>query len=111
MNQQWREEATTAVRGLLLWASLINIFVGVVLAWTMLNNGAPFWLYMLFLIPAVVGVWQYTKVGRLSDRWLINARMFYSQAIISFVLASWLSSIFLWLAGRRVTLIANNHQS
>ncbi|GKT04351.1 hypothetical protein [Furfurilactobacillus entadae] len=110
MNQQWHDEAVGAVRGLLKWAGLINIFVGVVLAWTMMSSGANFTVYLIVLVPAIVGVWEYTKVNQISEQWLTRPNAFYWQAVISLILASWISSILLWTAGRRIRVIAEQHQ-
>ncbi|GEK28972.1 hypothetical protein [Furfurilactobacillus siliginis] len=110
MNQQWHDQAVSAVYTLLRWAGMINIFVGVFLAWTVMNAGANFAFYMLTLLPAIVGVWQFTKARQLTDRWLINGGLFYGQAILSFVFASWIASILLWIAGHRLQVLASQQQ-
>ncbi|HAT54847.1 MAG TPA: hypothetical protein DCW31_06355 [Lactobacillus sp.] len=109
MDQRWREQAIAAVRRLLLWAAVINIFSGVVLSLTMLTNGASFLVYAFMLLPAVVGVWELSKLNQLTDRWLINGSTFYGQAIISVLFASWVAAIFLFIAGHRLQVIAAQH--
>ena len=111
MNQEWREQANAAVHGLLLWAAIINLFSGVVISLTMLTGGASFFVYTVTLIPAIVGVWELSKLNQLTDRWLANGSAFYQHGIISVIFSCWVAAILLWIAGLRLQVIAANHRN